>query len=44
MPKTSGPSFIPPSVIAFIHITAPVAMTVALIEPISGHGLGSTRW
>ena len=30
--------------IAFIHITAPVAMTVALIEPISGHGLGSTRW
>jgi hypothetical protein len=43
-PKISGPSFMPPMDIAFIHITAPIARMVALAAPTSGHGLGSTRW
>ena len=27
-----------------IHVIAPTAVTNSEIEPIAGHGLGSTRW
>ena len=34
----------PPICRLFMVMTAPTAMVKALIEPMSGHGLGSTRW
>jgi hypothetical protein len=42
--KTRGPAVSPPGWMPLMVMMKPTAIVNALIEPISGQGLGSTRW